>query len=190
MARRVFNFDNPDRFVAGTVGLPGSRTFYLQARDGDRIISVVIEKVQVTLLAERLTQLLTEVRERGAAVPDDPIGLDDDNAPLDEPINEAFRVGTMAIVWDGEDESIVVEARSMTEDDDDPSAAMDADEDDVADENDESDVVRVNLTPRRALAFARRALDVVAAGRPPCPFCGQPLNPEGHICARRNGFMH
>jgi uncharacterized repeat protein (TIGR03847 family) len=190
MARRVFNFDNPDRFVAGTVGVPVSRTFYLQARDGDRIISVVIEKVQVTLLAERLTQLLTEVRERGAAVPDDPIGLDDDNAPLDEPINEAFRVGTMAIVWDGEDESIGVEARSMTEDDDDPSAAMDADEDDVADENDESDVVRVNLTPRRALAFARRALDVVAAGRPPCPFCGQPLNPEGHICARRNGFMH
>ena len=120
MARRVFNFDNPDRFVAGTVGVPGSRTFYLQARDGDRIISVVIEKVQVTLLAERLTQLLAEVRERGADVPDDPIGLDVDSAPLDEPINDAFRVGTMAIVWDGEDESIVVEARAMAEDDDDP----------------------------------------------------------------------
>ena len=190
MARRVFNFDNPDRFVAGTVGVPGSRTFYLQARDGDRIISVVIEKVQVTLLAERLTQLLAEVRERGADVPDDPIGLDVDSAPLDEPINDAFRVGTMAIVWDGEDESIVVEARAMTEDDDDPSAAMATDEDAEADEDDESDVVRVSLTPRRALAFAKRALDVVAAGRPPCPFCGQPLNPEGHICARRNGFMH
>ena len=78
----------------------------------------------------------------------------------------------------------------MTEDDDDPSAAMATDEDAEADEDDESDVVRVSLTPRRALAFAKRALDVVAAGRPPCPFCGQPLNPEGHICARRNGFMH
>lgn len=189
MARRVFNFDNPDRFVAGTVGQPGSRTFYLQARDGDRIVSVALEKVQVTLLAERLTQLLAEVKERGAAVPEEPSPSEVDTAPLDEPMNEAFRVGTMAIVWDGEEESIVVEARAVTEEDESPEAALEADEDEVGDD-DESDVVRVNLTPRKALAFAKRALDVVAAGRPPCPFCGQPLNPEGHICARRNGFMH
>lgn len=189
MARRVFNFDNPDRFVAGTVGQPGSRTFYLQARDGDRIVSVALEKVQVTLLAERLTQLLAEVKERGAAVPEEPSPSEVDTAPLDEPMNEVFRVGTMAIVWDGEEESIVVEARAIAEDDESPEAALEADE--TEDEDDEeSDVVRVNLTPRKALAFAKRALDVVAAGRPPCPFCGQPLNPEGHICARRNGFMH
>jgi uncharacterized repeat protein (TIGR03847 family) len=189
MARRVFNFDNPDRFVAGTVGQPGSRTFYLQARDGDRIVSVTLEKVQVSLLAERLTQLLAEVRERGAAVPEEPSPSEVDTAPLDEPLNEAFRVGTMAIVWDGEEESIVVEARAMTEEDEYPEATLEADEHEDEDD-DESDVVRVNLTPRKALAFAKRALDVIAAGRPPCPFCGQPLNPEGHICARRNGFMH
>jgi uncharacterized repeat protein (TIGR03847 family) len=190
MARRVFNFDNPDRFVAGTVGQPGSRTFYLQARDGDRIVSVTLEKVQVSLLAERLTQLLAEVRERGAAVPEEPSPAEVDTAPLDEPMNEAFRVGTMAIVWDGEEESIVVEARAMTEEDEAPEGALDADDDDEDHEDDESDVVRVHLTTRKALAFAKRALDLVAAGRPPCPFCGQPLNPEGHICARRNGFMH
>jgi uncharacterized repeat protein (TIGR03847 family) len=189
MARRVFNFDNPDRFVAGTVGQPGSRTFYLQARDGDRIVSVTLEKVQVSLLAERLTQLLAEVRERGAAVPEEPSPSEVDTSPLDEPLNEAFRVGTMAIVWDGEEESIVVEARAMTEEDESPEAALEADEHEDEDD-DESDVLRVNLTPRKALAFAKRALDVIAAGRPPCPFCGQPLNPEGHICARRNGFMH
>jgi uncharacterized repeat protein (TIGR03847 family) len=190
MARRVFNFDNPDRFTAGTVGQPGSRTFYLQARDGDRIVSVLLEKVQVTLLAERLAQLLAEVRERGAAVPEEPAPSEVDTAPLDEPMNEAFRVGTMAIVWDGEQETIVVEARAMTEEDETAEAGLEAEEDDEDEEDDDSDVVRVNLTPRKALAFARRALDVVAAGRPPCPFCGQPLNPEGHICARRNGFMH
>ncbi len=185
MARLVYNFENPDRFVAGTVGQPGSRTFYLQARDGNRIVSVVLEKVQVALLAERLTQLLAEVRERGANVPLEPAPADLDTAPLDEPINETFRVGTMAIVWDGEDESILVEARAMSEDGE---AAEDLAE--PNDDDDESDVVRVHLSPRKALAFARRALEVVAAGRPPCPFCGQPLNPEGHICARRNGFMH
>ncbi len=186
MARRIYNFENPDRFIAGTVGQPGSRTFYLQARDGDRIMSVQLEKVQVTLLAERLTQLLTEVRERGANVPPEPEPTDVDTAPLDEPMNEVFRVGSMAIVWDGEDETVVVEARALSEDAEEAEESLDVD----ADDDDESDVVRVHLDPRRALAFAQRALEVVAAGRPPCPFCGQPLNPEGHICARRNGFMH
>jgi uncharacterized repeat protein (TIGR03847 family) len=188
MARLVYNFDNPDRFVAGTVGQPGSRTFYLQARDGARIVSVLLEKVQVSLLAERLSQLLAEVRERGANVPEEPGPSEIDSAPLDEPINETFRVGTMAIVWDGEDESIVVEARALNEEDE--ATVDEVGEAASDDEDDESDVVRVHLSPRQALAFARRALDVVAAGRPPCPFCGQPLNPEGHICARRNGFMH
>ena len=172
-------------FRSDCAGQPGSRTFYLQARDGDRIVSVVIEKVQVTLLAERLTQLLADVRERGANVPPDPAPADVDTAPLDEPLNETFRVGSMAIVWDGDDESIIVEARALSEDDEVAGELMSSDE-----EDDESDVVRVHLEPRKALAFAQRALSVVAAGRPPCPFCGQPLNPEGHICARRNGFMH
>jgi uncharacterized repeat protein (TIGR03847 family) len=189
MARRIYSFDNPDRFVAGAIGQPGSRTFYLQARDGDRILSVVLEKVQVTLLAERLTQLLAEVRERGADVPQEPAPADVDAAPLDEPINQVFRVGTMAIVWDGDDESIIVEATALSEGDEaaDETAEIDAEDDDP---DAESDVVRVHLHPRRALAFAQRALEVAAAGRPPCPFCGQPLNAEGHICARRNGFMH
>ena len=194
MARRVYNFEKPDRFVAGTVGQPGSRTFYLQARDGTRIVSVVVEKVQVVLLAERLTQLLAEVRARGANVPQEAALADVDSAPLDEPLNETFRVGTMAIVWNGEDESIVVEARAMSEDaeegDEDVEDAEEGDEDVEDDADDESDVVRVQLAPHKALAFAQRALEIVAAGRLPCPFCGQPLNPEGHICARRNGFMH
>jgi uncharacterized repeat protein (TIGR03847 family) len=187
MARRVYNFEKPDRFVAGTVGQPGSRTFYLQARDGTRIVSVAVEKVQVVLLAERLTQLLAEVRARGANVPQEAALADVDSAPLDEPLNETFRVGTMAIVWNGEDESIVVEARAMSEDAEEGDEDV---EDDADDADDESDVVRVQLAPHKALAFAQRALEIVAAGRLPCPFCGQPLNPEGHICARRNGFMH
>jgi uncharacterized repeat protein (TIGR03847 family) len=186
MAGRVYNFDSPDRFVAGALGQAGSRTFYLQARDGDRRVSVVLEKVQVALLAERLGELLAEVRQRGAGVPAEPAADDIDSAPLEEPIDEAFRVGTMAIVWDGEDETILVEAREMTERDEETGTIGEPADDD----DDESDVVRVHLRPAQALAFAHRALEVVAAGRPPCPFCGQPLNPEGHICARRNGFMH
>ena len=197
MARLVYNFDKPDRFVAGTVGQPGNRSFYLQARDSGRIVSVLLEKVQVALVAERLTQLLDEVRERGASVPQGPAPADIDTAPLDEPINETFRVGSMAIVWNGEDESITLEASALGEDeevvgdsleiDDEEGAAAD---DEAGDEADESDLMRGRLDVGKALAFAQRALEIVAAGRPPCPFCGQPLNPEGHICTRRNGFMH
>lgn len=198
MAGRIYNFENPDRFVAGATGQPGARTFYLQAHDGTTVVSVALEKVQVALLAERLTELLAEVRGRAATVPEEPAPEDVDRAPLDEPIAELFRVGTMAIVWDGDDESIVVEARQLTEadqvDEDDEievEAEALADESDKdEDDEDEGDIVRVHLAPRQALAFAKRALEVVASGRPPCPFCGQPLNPEGHICARRNGFMH
>ncbi len=189
MARRVYAFENPDRFVAGAVGQPGSRTFYLQAREGTRVTTVALEKVQVALLAERLTQLLAEVRSRGADVPEEPPADEVDRAPLEEPLVETFRVGTMAIIWDGDDESIVVEAREVTEDE----AEEEATEvEEAADEgtDEDSDVVRVRLAPRQAFAFAARALEVVAAGRPPCPFCGQPLNPEGHICTRRNGYMH
>lgn len=192
MTRRVYNFDNPARFVAGALGQPGSRAFYLQAREGTTIVSVVLEKVQVAVLAERLTALLDEVRTRGASVPEEPPADSRDEAPLDEPISEAFRVGTMAIIWDGQEESVVVEARAMTEDEEEAEGEGVEDETatELKDDENGPDALRVRIEPGRALAFARRALEVVAAGRPPCPFCGQPLNPEGHICARRNGFMH
>ena len=188
MARRVYNFEHPDRFTAGTVGEPGNRSFYLQAREGDRISSVLLEKIQVALLAERLTQLLADVHERGVDLPAEPSPADVDSRPLDEPLNELFRVGSMTIVWNGDDQSITLEARALGEDEEAAEDAFEADDDDEDDED--LDVMRVHLSPLAAAAFARRAGEVVAAGRPPCPFCGQPLNPEGHICTRRNGFMH
>jgi uncharacterized repeat protein (TIGR03847 family) len=186
MPRRLYSFESPDRFVAGAIGQPGNRTFFLQAKEGGRVVTVALEKAQVAILAERLTALLAEVRSRGANVPEEPSPEEIDRAPLDEPLVESFRVGTMAIVWDGDDESIVVEAREITEADEESEEESEGE----GEEDQEADLVRVHLEPRRALAFAARALEVVAAGRPPCPFCGQPLNPEGHICPRRNGYMH
>src|SRR3989304_5936923 len=99
--RRAFVFDPPDRFVAGTVGEPGSRTFFLQAREGTRVVSVVLEKTQVAVLAERLGSLLLELDQRGLAELAE-VKLPDDVAPLDEPLNEAFRAGTLTLGWGGE----------------------------------------------------------------------------------------
>lgn len=211
MPRRIYDFGVPDRFVTGTVGQPGHRTFFLQARKGSALVSVVIEKVQVQVLAERVALLLAEIGRRGVQVPEALAPSDDDTAPLGEPLVEAFRVGTLTLGWDPQHGQVVIEAREQQESDE----AEDADEEDEADgqpeeaddEEDEEDeepatlefddsdpegpdLVRVRLTPLAARAFVERALRTVAAGRPPCPFCGLPLDPTGHICPRKNGYVH
>jgi uncharacterized repeat protein (TIGR03847 family) len=194
MPRRRYIFDPPERFVAGTIGDPGSRTFFLQAREGERVVSVALEKVQVAVLAERLGDLLGQLDRRGvlhgssdasldAAAPDaDPAAIDEDPAPLDEPLVEAFRAGSLTLGWDPDAERVLVEARAQDED----GEAIDPDEDDDEDE-DGPDLLRVRLTAAAARSFVARAARIVASGRPPCPLCGAPLDPHGHICPRRNG---
>jgi uncharacterized repeat protein (TIGR03847 family) len=195
MSRRIYDYGLPDRFVAGTVGQAGNRTFFLQARRGGSLVSVVLEKVQVAVLAERMTLLLVEVARLGVRVPEALAPADDDTAPLDEPLVEAFRVGTMTLAWNGDGGEIIVEARARVEVDEDDEDEEDGDESEgeleIADDDpDGPDLIRVRLTPTRARAFAERALRTVAAGRPPCPLCGQPLDPAGHLCPRRNGYVH
>ena len=188
MPRRRYIFDPPERFVAGTVGEPGDRTFFLQAREGGRVVSVALEKVQVAVLAERLGDLLEELDRRGvsdAGRPDSEALADlaaADGGPLDEPINEAFRAGSLTLGWDGGAERILVEARAQGED----GEPIDPDED-ADDDEDGPDLLSVRISATDARAFVARAAHVVAAGRPPCPLCGAPLDPQGHICPRRNG---
>ena len=112
----VYSYDPPDRFVAGTVGQPGERTFYLQATAGGRVTSVALEKVQVSLLAERLDELLDEVlRRSGGESPGPPPPPDlADDGPLDLPLLEDFRVGAIALAWDRDDERVVIEAQEDT----------------------------------------------------------------------------
>lgn len=179
MTRRIHRFDPPDRFVAGAVGQPGQRTFFLQAREGDRLVSAACEKLQVAALADRLAVLLEELRGRGIEVPEEPADVDE--APLDEPVDEAFRIGTLTISWDTRSEEIIIEAIGPGSD----GQPVDDAEDD--EDPDGPDLIRVRITPTTALGFIARARRIVAAGRPPCPWCGQPLDATGHYCARKNG---
>ena len=185
MARVIHEYDPPERFVAGTVGEPGQRTFFLQATGGGRITSVALEKQQVTVLAERVDALLDEVVWRSggeAAVPAAPVADTEDTDPLEVPIEEDFRVGTMALAWDSDDERVVIEAQAVTGDDTD-------DETTLIDETEGGPpLLRVRISGLAARAFVKRALALVAAGRPPCPFCGNPLDPAGHVCPRANGY--
>jgi uncharacterized repeat protein (TIGR03847 family) len=178
----VYIYDPPARFVAGTVGQPGERTFYLQASGTGRVTSVTLEKQQVSLLAERLDELLDEVLRRSggsAAVPAvAPAELQDD-APLELPLMEEFRVGSIALAWDADGDRVVIEAQEESDEPVEPLA------EDIS--ADGPGVLRVRITPAMARAFAQRALQIVAAGRPPCPLCGLPLDAAGHVCPRQNG---
>ncbi|MFF7635380.1 DUF3090 domain-containing protein [Kitasatospora sp. NPDC008050] len=189
MPRQVFFYDQPERFVAGTVGQPGSRAFFLQASARGRITSVLLEKTQVAALAERVEEVLDEaLRRSGGQAPIPAMAPTElvDTAPLDLPLEQEFRVGTMALAWDSTEGYLVVEAQAVIED------AEDAEDEEaeLAFEDDENgpDMLRVRLTGAMARVFAKRALDLVAAGRKPCPFCNLPLDPEGHLCPRQNGY--
>jgi uncharacterized repeat protein (TIGR03847 family) len=192
MAILVHRYDAPDRFVAGTVGQPGERTFFLQAREGNRITSVACEKQQVSVLAEHLDRVLDEVHKRSSGQVDVPPAATaaSDTQPLDAPITEEFRVGTMTIAWDPSIERIVIElfsnvdveeAEGESESDAELAAA-------AAEEIEADEVCVVKITALSAREFVARAQALISAGRPACPFCLQPIDPTGHICPRANGY--
>jgi uncharacterized repeat protein (TIGR03847 family) len=198
MAGRTFLFDPPDRFVAGAVGQPGQRTFFLQATKGSAVLSVAVEKVQVALLATRIGELIETLERRATeaqATPRigsrsarrshglrEPVGLAEPIG-LTEPVVEAFRVGSMTITYDDERHDLTLEARELGEDDGDDGEPQDGDLGEAG------HVMRVRLGLNEARSFAEDAMVVLAAGRPPCPICGEPLDPQGHICLRRNGYV-
>jgi uncharacterized repeat protein (TIGR03847 family) len=180
VTHQVYSFEPPERFVAGTVGPPGERVFYLQARGGGRLVSVALEKVQVALLAEKLDELLGEAHRRFGVVLPEVEAETPDNEPLESPVDEEFRVGTLGLAFDVDTSTVVIEAIAAGE--------TEEDEETVEDEASDLDRLRVRLTPRATREFIERARRVVAAGRPPCPLCGQPLDPKGHLCPRHNGY--
>jgi uncharacterized repeat protein (TIGR03847 family) len=181
MPRAIHVFRTPDRFVAGTVGEPGDRSFFLQAVHDARVVSVALEKQQVQVLADRMGLLLDEVHRRfGADVPPEETEVGD-TSPLLTPIDTEFRVGTMGLGWDADANAVVVELLAVSDAEIDESVVLD-------DTEEGPDAVRVFLTPIQAREFALRSERVIAAGRAPCPLCGEPLTQEGHICIRTNGY--
>lgn len=181
MARQIHIFRSPERFLAGTVGQPGEREFYVQAADGARVVSVACEKQQVAILADRLGSLITEVSRRFGAEPTDGPTSIQQGEILETPVEAEFRVGTMGLAWDGAGSHVIVELLALTD--------QEVGEDVVLEDRDDApDALRVFLTLAEARDFADHAQRIVAAGRPPCPLCGNPLDPEGHICPRLNGY--
>lgn len=181
MSRQVHVFRSPERFLAGTIGQPGEREFFLQVIDGRRVFSVGCEKQQVAVLADRLGSLITEVARRFGAEAGPGASAVGEEPTLNTPVDAEFRVGTMGLAWDGEGSQVIVELLALSEEEVGEDIVLE-------DREDGPDALRVFLSLAEARAFAQHAERVVAAGRPPCPLCGNPLDPDGHICPRLNGY--
>ncbi len=181
MTARVLLFDPVERFVAGTVGQPGERTFFIQARHGSRLISVSLEKAQVQALGDRLTYMVREIKQSDPAIAI--TQLPRDEAPLETPIEEEFRVGVIGLAFDSSRQLIQVDLQAISDSDEEEVDFIDVD-----DLSGDQDILRVMISPAMANQFSKRAISVVGAGRQPCPFCGGPLDIRGHLCPRANGY--
>lgn len=177
MPTSVLEFSWPDRVVIGTIGRPGKRTFYLQVRAGRQLVSIALEKQQSDQLAQKIDEMLDELStvegNRFSVPATTPIELVD-NDQLEE-VEERFRTGAMGLGWDPSTAQLVIEAYSL--------ADVDTDDDDAFGADDaETELLRVRIPVGTARAFAKRTREVVGAGRPACPLCGFPVDPEGHTC--------
>ncbi len=177
-----FDLPSVDRITVGTVGEPGRRTFFLQAREDALLVSLKVEKGQVAALAERLGDLLQE-NPASSTIPE-PADLD-----LEEPTLAEFVVGSLGLSFSTDDDRVVIVCEELVfvEPDEDE---LDDDEDDEDDEDDDAPqgaVARFGLTRGQAAALAMRGATLVATGRTACPLCGYPLDPRGHACPKTNG---
>lgn len=163
-------YEDPDRFVSGTVGEPGERAFFIQARSSQRLISVALEKAQVQAIAARLEVMVAEVRKSDPLIAIVKSSVDD--APLEAPIDAEFQVGAISLAWNEQTQRICLELYELEDDE----------------EDSEGEILEVNISVGLALSFAARSKAVVNAGRLPCPFCAIPIDPRGHLCPRANGY--
>jgi len=169
--------DSIDALGAGAVGEPGQRAFYIQARSESAQLTVLVEKEQVALLAAEAVAFLDRIADQ---YPEDMIALPSATAELREPTVPLFRARMIGLGFDPERELVLIELREHSDDDD---------EDDVEPapvEHDEGYVARIYATRPQVRAMAAHSAGVVAAGRPLCELCSQPLDPAGHRCPRWN----
>jgi len=163
------NFESVDRFVAGTVGQPGERAFFIQARFKTLLATVAVEKLQVAALAERLEIVIRDLRHNDFSLRLERLPMDE--APLENPIEPDFEIGAISLAWD------------------EVSLRMSLELFEIAAEDDEAEnSLKVSLTLDQCNSFVMRSKALVNAGRPPCPFCGIAIDPQGHLCPRANGY--
>ncbi len=156
-----FEIPEVDHLTTGAIGPPGQRIFYLQARHGEQVVSLRLEKAQVAALVAYLAGMLSDMPP-----PDE---IPSTGMELIEPVVAEWVVGSLGVTYDEDADRVVILAEELVE------------------EGEEAARARITATREQVAALSVRGAEAVAAGRPPCPLCGQPLDPQGHTCPRLNG---
>lgn len=157
------------------IGAPGKRVFYIQAWQGSRTISLIVEKIQIQSLAVGLEQFLAELQTRFPDLSEAPGDYDEEQMHIIPPVDPLFRVGELGLGYDQENDLVVLVARELIGEEDDAEQAR---------------VVRFWCTRSQIRTMCRWGMEVASRGRPLCPQCGEPMDPEGHFCPKKNGHKH
>ncbi|MEY2723694.1 MAG: hypothetical protein RIR93_510 [Actinomycetota bacterium] len=177
MPRIIYRHEPATRFIVSAIGQPGEREFFIQVKSTSGINTLAIDKNQVIALTQRLEELVRELRRAKMASSDElsakPV-LDDQ--PLELPIEQDFQIGVISITW--ETNRVIVNIQAASQDDE---LILD-------DLESGPDLVVASLNIAQVKGFCERAKVVVSAGRPTCPFCALPVDPNGHLCPRANGY--
>jgi len=162
--------DSVDFVTIGTIGPPGQRTFHLQAKMDDLLVTLTIEKFQASAIADSIDQILEQISSEYSVQTPAPDVSTMDLALL-EPIQPRFRVGQIGMGYDADNDLLFLVAGELL-----PEEAVE-----------EPRTVRIGATRVQMTALAEHTRHVVEQGRPICGNCGQPIDPDGHFCPRSNG---
>jgi uncharacterized repeat protein (TIGR03847 family) len=175
MPRTDIDLHPVSHITADAIGQPGKRVFYLQGWQGERTVTLIIEKLQIQSLAIGLEQFLAEIHEKFPNLPEAVSEYQEEQMRIHPPVDPLFRVGEIGLGYDAENDLLVLVVREIAAEGADP---------------EESGVVRFWCTRSQLRAMAHWGMEVASRGRPLCTQCGEPIDPEGHFCPKKNGHKH
>lgn len=175
MAHIQIELDPVSHITTDAIGRPGQRVFYIQARQGDQVVTLLVEKFQVQTMAVGVEHFLSELDNRYKGLPPASDEYDENQMRIDPPVDPLFRVGELGLAYDSERDLACLIAREILAEDQ---------------PEDEAGEVRFWCTRSQLKAMCAWGSVVVSRGRAICPQCGEPMDPEGHFCPKKNGHKH
>jgi uncharacterized repeat protein (TIGR03847 family) len=175
MPRFEIDIDPCEHVTADAIGAPGQRVFYIQGWQAARTVTIIIEKIQLQSLAIGIEQFLAQLAEENADLTEASAEYYEEQMRITPPVEPIFRAGEIGLGYDKQRDLVVLVAKEILDDQDEPEEAA---------------IVRFWCTRSQARALARWGQEVSERGRPICNQCGQPMEPEGHFCPKKNGHKH
>lgn len=185
MARNEKDIDPVTHITVDAIGKPGQRVFYIQARQDDRLFTFLVEKIQLQTLALGVDQFLNEVKERFPNLPEATDAYDEEKMHIHPPVDPLFRVGEIGLAYDSDRDRMILVLHEIRLEDINPAEVPEG-----AEQQDEGTIIRLWCTRSQLKALITWGIIVTSRGRPICPQCGEPMDPEGHFCPKKNGNKH